>query len=134
MLPLRSPRLLRLHIPPPHAPLSVTPPHTSSLSAPRTLTSNRAPLVPLPHLSLLDVMFSYTTPKIVRVMDARLGLFKKVAQVIIVIYIIVYKLIGDLGYIKFETVRWRAASPLLSFLTRRNTPFSCETLRRVSYE
>ena len=79
-------------------------------------------------------MFSYTTPKIVRVMDARLGLFKKVAQVIIVIYIIVYKLIGDLGYIKFETVRWRAASPLLSFLALRNTPFSCETLRRVSYE
>ena len=89
----------------PHAPPPFYAPPSYPKIQPRALP-------PLPHLSLLDVMFSYTTPKIVRVMDARLGLFKKFAQVIIVIYIIVYKLIGDLGYIKFETVRWRAASPL----------------------
>ena len=50
-----------------------------------------------------DVLLSYRTPKIVRVLDAKLGCLKYSFTLAILLYVVVYKLICQLGYVKFET-------------------------------
>eukprot|EP00929_Paragymnodinium_shiwhaense_P012519 TRINITY_DN11979_c0_g1_i1.p1 TRINITY_DN11979_c0_g1~~TRINITY_DN11979_c0_g1_i1.p1 ORF type:complete len:506 (+),score=54.50 TRINITY_DN11979_c0_g1_i1:84-1601(+) len=50
----------------------------------------------------VDELFAYTTTKYVRIHDARLGLLHYFLLTCIVLYIVVYKLIGQLGYLKFE--------------------------------
>jgi len=48
-----------------------------------------------------DDLFAYSTTKNIKIRDARLGLLHYCLMFVIVVYIIIYQLIGHLGYLKF---------------------------------
>jgi len=49
----------------------------------------------------VDDVFAYTTTKNIKIRDARLGLLHLSLMICIMMYILVYQLIGKLGYLKF---------------------------------